>query len=237
MREAGSRHGPLVIRGGILRDPAPLSHPNTPPPSAFSRKTRPARHKTPIFGSLEHAGRTFSRSRALLAEQGEKLACSALRRRALKPTTPMLAPEQQPLKPSTPLHPKTAPKTPISHPQRRWRFQSHACTYKQRRWRFQTSVLPVVQSHRQATRPGPGRGAGGRRRGLARQHTGTPTDWRPPRGLRGLAGLRADAPSEARGADGERAGRPRGGRRSVAATSNTKPPGPTGDRAAHASGR
>ena len=42
MREAGSRHGPLVIRGGILRDPAPLSHPNTPPPSAFPfpRKTR-----------------------------------------------------------------------------------------------------------------------------------------------------------------------------------------------------
>ena len=39
-------------------------------------------------------------------------------------------------------------------------------------------------------------------------------DWRPPRGLVGLAGLRADAPSEARGADGERAGRPRGGRRS-----------------------
>ena len=29
---------------------------------------------------------------------------------------------------------------------------------------------------------------------------------------RGLAGLRADAPSEARGTDGERAGRPRGGR-------------------------
>ena len=41
-----------------------------------------------------------------------------------------------------------------------------------------------------------------------------PPDWRPPRGLVGLAGLRADAPSEARGADGERAGRPRGGRRS-----------------------
>ena len=27
------------------------------------------------------------------------------------------------------------------------------------------------------------------------QHTDTPTDWRPPRGLRGLARLRADAPS------------------------------------------
>ena len=41
---------------------------------------------------------------------------------------------------------------------------------------------------------GPGCGARGRRQGLA--------------------GLRDDAPSEARGADGERAGRPRGGRRS-----------------------
>ena len=41
-----------------------------------------------------------------------------------------------------------------------------------------------------------------------------PPDGRPPRGLQGLAGLRDDAPSEARGADGERAGRPRGGRRS-----------------------
>ena len=39
-----------------------------------------------------------------------------------------------------------------------------------------------------------------------------PPVWRPPRGLQGLAGLRDDAPSEARGADGERAGRPRGGR-------------------------
>ena len=58
--------------------------------------------------------------------------------------------------------------------------------------------------------------------------TTSPTDWRPPRGLRGLAGLRADAPSEARGADGERASRPRGGRRSVEATSNAKPPGSIG---------
>ena len=44
----------------------------------------------------------------------------------------------------------------------------------------------------------PGRGAGGRRRGLATQHTDTPTDWRPPRGLRGLAGLRGAAPNEVR---------------------------------------
>ena len=47
------------------------------------------------------------------------------------------------------------------------------------------------------------RGAGGRRRGLA--------------------GLRDDAPSEARGADGSRAGRTRGGRRSGGATGNKNP--------------
>ena len=39
-------------------------------------------------------------------------------------------------------------------------------------------------------------------------------DRRVVRGLQGLAGLRGDAPSEARGADDERAGRPRAARRS-----------------------
>ena len=124
--------------------------------------------------------------------RAKKVAYSALRRGALKPTTPMLAPKQQPLKPTTPLHPETAPKTLVSRPQRRWRFQSHACTHKQRRWWFQTSALPVAQSHRQARRPGPGCSTRGRWRGLAGQHTDTPTDRRPPRGL---AGLRDDAPS------------------------------------------
>ena len=58
-----------------------------------------------------------------------------------------------------------------------------------------------------------------------------PTDWRLPRGLAGLAGLRADAPSEARGAGGERAGRPRGGRRSGGATAVA------GNLAGHGGGR
>ena len=57
----------------------------------------------------------------------------------LKPTTPLRATNKGPLKPTSPLHPKTAPKTPISHPQRRWRFQSHTSTSEQRRWRFQTT--------------------------------------------------------------------------------------------------
>ena len=57
---------------------------------------------------------------------------------------------------------------------------------------------------------GPGRAS--RRRAKRTISNQAPSVWRPPRGLQGLAGLRDDAPSEARGADGERAGRPRGGR-------------------------
>ena len=57
----------------------------------------------------------------------------------LKPTTPLLASNKGALKPASPLHPKIAPKTPISHPQRRCRFQSRLGRRPQRRWRFQTS--------------------------------------------------------------------------------------------------
>ena len=89
----------------------------------------------------------------------------------------------------------------------------------------------------QAAAAGPGRGAGGRRRGLARQHTGTPTDWRPSRGLRGLAGLRADAPSEARDADGERAGRRPRAHQAARPSKHNEAARPHRGRAAHASGR
>ena len=54
----------------------------------------------------------------------------------MKPPSPMLTPEQRPLKPTTPLQPKNAPKTPISHPQRRWRFQLGLSLREQRRHRF-----------------------------------------------------------------------------------------------------
>ena len=64
------------------------------------------------------------------------------------------------VKPPSPLQPKNAPKTPISHPQRRrrfqsrlgrrpqrrQRFQSHTSTSEQRRQRFQTSGPPGRKS-------------------------------------------------------------------------------------------
>ena len=65
---------------------------------------------------------------------------------SMKPPSPLRAPEQHALKPPSPLQPKNAPKTPISHSQRRWWFQPHARTSEQRRWRFQTSGPPGLQS-------------------------------------------------------------------------------------------
>ena len=58
----------------------------------------------------------------------------------LKPTTPLLAPNKGLLKPVSPLRPKNTLKTPISHPQRRWRFQSRLGRCPQRRWRFQSRL-------------------------------------------------------------------------------------------------
>ena len=57
--------------------------------------------------------------------------------RHLKPPSPLLAPQQRPLKPTTPLHPKNALNSPISQPQRRWRFQLTHPTGPQRRQGFQ----------------------------------------------------------------------------------------------------
>ena len=42
----------------------------------------------------------------------------------LKPTTPLHTHNKGPMKPASPLRPKNTPKTPISHSQRRWRFQT-----------------------------------------------------------------------------------------------------------------
>ncbi len=89
-------------------------------------KTHPARANTPNVGCFERAGRKTSRT-------------ARTNKATLKPTTPLLDPNTGPLKPASPLRPKIAPQTPISHPQRRWRFQSHTGTSEQRRWRFQTT--------------------------------------------------------------------------------------------------
>ena len=59
---------------------------------------------------------------------------------SMKPPSPLLAPNKGALKPASPLRPKTAPKTPISRPQRRWRFQSRLGRRPQRRRWFQSRL-------------------------------------------------------------------------------------------------
>ena len=123
-------------------------------PRLFREKVRPARHKPPILGYFSCAGRTFSRShppsghagrtfsrtrRSHVATMQPMTPLQQLIQASVKPPSPMLALEQQPLKPTSPLHPQTAPKTPISHPQRRQRFQLRLGPREQRRSRFQTS--------------------------------------------------------------------------------------------------
>ena len=64
---------------------------------------------------------------------------------SMKPPSPLHAPNKGPLKPPSPLRPKTAPKQLISHPQRRWRFQTHTGTSEQRRQGFHTTGQPGLQ--------------------------------------------------------------------------------------------
>ena len=93
----------------------------------FREKLRPARHKTPISVHFEHAGRTFSRT-------GHSHVAT------MQPLTPLQPLMQASMKPPSPLQPKNAPKTPISHPQRRRRFQMRIGMGEQRRWRFQMRI-------------------------------------------------------------------------------------------------
>ena len=94
--------------------------PNTPPPTAHPRKTRPASPKTPNLGCCERAGRTISRTgRSNVAALKPITPLHPLTQANVKPPSPLLTLEQQPLKPVAPLQPKNTPKTPISHPQRR----------------------------------------------------------------------------------------------------------------------
>ena len=113
------------------------------------------------MGHFSYAGRTISRSHPPSDQAGRTF--SRTRRdnvATLKPTTPLHTAKQQPLKPTTPMQPKNAPKTPISHlqrrrrfqlrldqhPQRQCRFQSRLGRRPQRRWRFQTTGPPGRQS-------------------------------------------------------------------------------------------
>ena len=94
----------------------------------------------------------------------------ALEQQPLKPPSPLLAPKQRPLKPPSPLQPKTTPKTPISQPQRRQRFQLGLGLREQRRWWFQPHAQTSEQRRQRFQL---GLGLREQRRWWFQPHTGT----------------------------------------------------------------
>ena len=167
----------------------------------------------------------------------------------VKPPAPLLAPKQRPLKPATPLQPKNAPKTPISHPQRRWRFHLRLALREQRRQRFQLGLALREQRRRrfhardfQCTRAIAEPGRTTSRRAEPHISDQAPPVWRAPEGPEGTGGLRGAAPNEVRPpslAGGRALRRPehqrshkqqhatRTARGRAAAHGRTKQPGPT----------
>ena len=120
--------GPVAVAGRQARH----NSPSTPSPPLNPRSGR--------------AGRTFSRTgRSEVVTVKPTTPLQSLIRANVKPPSPLCAPEQQPLKPTSPLHPKTAPKTPVSHPHRRSRFQLRLGRRPERRWRYQTTGPPGRQ--------------------------------------------------------------------------------------------
>ena len=127
-------------------------------------KVRPASPKTPKLGCFQPAGRTFSRSHPPSGRAGRTFSRTGhshvatlkpitppqpLIRASVKPPSPLRTPEQQPLKPVTPLQPKNTPQTPISHPQRRRRFQARLALRVQRRQQFQSHTSTTAQRRQQ----------------------------------------------------------------------------------------
>ena len=108
--------------------------PNTTPPAAFPRIISPSTPQDGDFGpffvrwaNYFALTPTIRPSRANFFAHGPPpmgtlkptTPLRAPEQQPLKPPSPLLAPKQRPLKPPSPLQPKNAPKTPISHPQRR----------------------------------------------------------------------------------------------------------------------
>ena len=120
----------------------------------------------------------------------------------VKPPSPQRPLMQTNMKPPSPLQPKHSPKTPISHPQRRWRFQLRLSLRGQRRRRFHSKDFQCPRAMAE-----PGRAS--RRRTQPHISDQAPPVWRD---RRARAGFEIDhserssrvAISRAAGPDGDR---------------------------------
>ena len=138
------------------------SSPNTAPPAAFPRRSSPSAPSNTHFEPFFVCWASFFALTPTSGRAGRRMSRTGRGNMAtLKLPTPLLAPNKGPMKPASPLRPKTAPKKPISHSQRRWRFQLAHLTGPQRRRRFQTTRPPGRQG--QAAAPAGGGWASPRR--------------------------------------------------------------------------
>ena len=182
------------------------------PAKKFAQQRVPSRSRPPS----DRAGRTFSRTGSCdVATLKPMTPLQPLMQTNVKPPSPMLAPKQRPLKPPSPLRPlmqanvkppsplqpKNAPKTPISHPQRRCRFQLGLGLREQRRRRFHARDFQCLRAMAEPDRTTS-------RRTEPHISDQAPPVWRAPEGPEGTGGLR-DRPLRAvRLACGDLAGGP-----------------------------
>ena len=154
-------HGTTNSPGGITRLLVrEKTRPARPLQRRFREKTRPARHKTPILGHFSCAGRTFSRlhddhsaagrtfSRShphTRQSRANNIAHRTQKHGDVETNNTTAHPQQGTYETRITSAPEKHAKTPISHPQRRWRFQLPHLTGPQRRRWFQTTRPPDRQ--------------------------------------------------------------------------------------------
>ena len=124
---------------------APLAGQNSPCSHKMAQFGRfyPCRENfIPLSPATSRAGRTFSRTGSCeVATLKPMTPLQPLMQANVKPPSPQRPLMQTNMKPPSPLQPKNSPKTPISHPQRRWRFQLGLSLREQRRHRFHARDL------------------------------------------------------------------------------------------------
>ena len=123
-RLPGAQCNKLARRGPTAASQRKYS-PRTAPPAAFPRRSSPSApsntHFEPFFVCWASF---FALTRRLQCRWASFFALTPTSGRAGRRMSRTKRGNMATLKPASPLRPKTALKTPISHPQRRWRFQT-----------------------------------------------------------------------------------------------------------------
>ena len=120
-----------------------------------TKKLAQQAQKRRILGVLSVQGELFRAHTHHQATQGELFAHKAQQHGDIETTNTTAHPQQGSLETGITSAPENAPKTPISHPQRRRRFQSRLGRRPQRRHRFQSQTDTSEQRRHRFQESGP----------------------------------------------------------------------------------